>query len=193
MDPQFRSSFIPKKNISGVVDKTKKQRIPENLLSYLSAGAFVIALVVSLASFGYQLFLENRLNAKGVELEMLRNTIEQEKIAEFQALDSKIRAARELLRNHVSMTNLFEYFEANTLPNVQFRSFDQEIGQDGSLLTTKLNGVAGDYATLALQSNIFNQGSVLSQITFSDISLDSFGRVLFSLKAEVNKDSLLYF
>ena len=193
MDPQFRSSFIPKKNISGIVDKTKRQKIPTNLLSFLSAIIFIIALVVSLASFGYQLFLENKLNAKGVELEVFRNTIEQEKIAEFQALDQKIRAARELLNNHVSMTNLFEYLEANTLPNVQFRSFDQEIGQDGALLTTKLEGVAGDYATLALQSDIFGRGNVLTKITFSNISLDSLGRILFSLEAEVNKDSLLYF
>lgn len=175
-----------------MVDKTKKQKVSSNSFSFFSALFFVIALVASLASFGYQLFLESRINTKGVELEMFRQEIEQGKIGEFKALAQKIGAARELIDNHVSITNLFEYLESATLPNVQFKSLSYETGTEG-ITSAKLDGVAFDYATLALQSEIFSQGNMFNQFTFSGISLDSLGRILFSFEATVNKDKLLYF
>jgi len=192
MDPKFRSSFIPKKTVSGVVDSSKVHGPSTSVLSIASGAIFIIALIFALGAFGYQLFLDKKVNAKGVELETFRQQIEIEKIAEVEELDRKIRAAEQLLDNHISLTRLFEYLESATLPNVQFKSFGHEINSDDSFVTN-LNGVALDYSTLALQSEIFGRGDVFSDVAFSGISLDNLGRVLFSIEAKVSRNNLLYF
>ena len=84
----------------------------------------------------------------------------------------------------------FELLEKNTLQKVRFEemTFNPVDGE----WVLDLSGTADSYATIALQSDIFNEDKNMSEVIFSDLGVGSDGGVVFKVSAKIDTRLLSY-
>lgn len=193
MDPKFRSSFIPKKPLpvksSGEKIQPKKSF---NLFSFLSALIFITALGLSGAAFGYERVMENAVSDKGLQLKSVMDSLDTERIEEYRDLAQKIDLAKELVGNHRAFSSFFEMLNERTLHSIGYTEIGFEESQAGGEFEVLLEGVAGTYNALALQSDIFKQEDVIDSFTFTEIRIDNRERIIFEVIIKLNTKALLY-
>ena len=190
MEPQFRSSFIPKKPVSSTPLR-KQGGGPVGLLFLLTLIAFVIVLALTAGVLLYQQFLVRSIERKGVLLEEARSAIEPALIEELTRLDTRINTADALIERHIALSRLFEFLENNTIQDVQFTSFQFALLSSGEA-NMLLSGIAKSFNAVALQSDIFGRSRLISNPIFSGLNVTEKKDVAFNISAFVSPDLLSY-
>lgn len=191
MDPKFRSSFIPKKPFSKTSEKYSN-RHPLNFISFLGTLLFVAAVLVSGATFGYKLILNDRINAKGNELSVIKERLNFEQINDFKRLDERLEVAQTLLQEHKALTVFFDALEANTLHSVQFATFTYNMDPIINATKITMSGKASSFNALSLQSDLLERVDIIRNVTFNDLELNPFGNVLFTVEVYVDPNLIVY-
>lgn len=191
MDPKFRSSFIPKQPLTSKGHGNSARRSSFNLLTFISTVVFLVAIFGTAGAFVYQFLIERSINQKGIELQSVRTTIEPEQVEAFKQLDRKLSAVREILDNHLAMTELFNFLEQSTLQSIQFDTFSHILNLDGTL-TIGMQGKARSFSSLVLQSDIFLQSGFIRDAAFSNFNLDESGNVSFNVQGTVDMINVSY-
>lgn len=190
MEPNFKTSFIPKKPV--VVERVKKP-LSIGIFSIIS---FFILFTVLLATGGLYVYkgvlaksiteIENDLNAS-------KNRFEPSEIEQLQALDRRLNASSEILSKHIAVTPIFEALSAVTMKTVRYTKFAYSIEEGKTPKDTKIlikmNGIAVGYRSIALQSDLFTtkeEAKNLIDPVFSNLTLDDKGNVLFDLDFSVD-------
>ncbi|OHA99817.1 MAG: hypothetical protein A3E93_01140 [Candidatus Zambryskibacteria bacterium RIFCSPHIGHO2_12_FULL_43_12b] len=190
MDTQIQSSFIPKKPVTGSSGSSASSSANGGVLQLIGTIVFVVALTGAVGVFGYEKFLEGRIAKMQTDLEMARQELQPDLIAELSRANSRFLSAEEILNKHKIVSELFNLLETQTLPNVRFTSFgydDNELG-----LTFDIKGEAKSYATLAYQAKVLSENPYIINAQFSDFDLNEDGNVVFSLKANINPNLISY-
>lgn len=190
MEPQFRSSFIPKKPISGQSPR-KQGGGPVGLLFLLTLIAFLVVFALTAGVFLYQQFLVRSIERKGVELEEARAAFEPALIQELTRLDTRIKTADILLDRHIALSRMFTFLENNTIQDVRFTSFRFALFSDGQA-NLILDGVAKSFNAVALQSDIFGKSRFIENPIFEGLNVNEKKDVTFTIKALINPDLLSY-
>ena len=188
MEPNFQTSFIPKKPI-----------IQERVASASSIGLFMIVAIfilftVLLASGGlyfYKAAKERNISQMQIDLDLARNRFEPERITELELLDRRLRASTEILGKHKTITPIFESLQDITMKTVRYTAFSYT-AENNSDVTIKLSGVAVGYKSIALQSDIFTENKYLIDPVFSNLTLDDRGNVIFNLDFSVDPSFVDY-
>lgn len=188
MDPQVPASFIPKKPLTA---DGRPRGGGGGLLFILALLIFVVSLLAGGVSFLYEQYLKNSINAKSESLKRAEAAYDPGVIQDLIRLDGRISESRSLMERHIAPTALFTFLSGATLENVQFTSFDFSLQTDGSANIT-LDGVAGSFSSVALQSDNFGASRVLRNVVFSDIAVGEEGDVSFTVTATVDPALLLY-
>lgn len=160
------------------------------LIVLLAIFVFVGSLIAAGGTFLYGRFLERSLESKKQSLETARGAYDPGVIEDLIRLDTRIIEARVLLTKHVAPSAIFAFLSEQTLTDVQFSSFDYVLKEDGSA-SVQLKGHAGDFPTVALQSDQFGASRMLKDVVFSDIAIQELG-VSFSVSATIEPANLLY-
>jgi hypothetical protein len=105
--------------------------------------------------------------------------------------DSRIIQARAVLAKHVSPSAIFYFLSQQTLEKVQLTKFDYDLG-DGGAATVSVDGITDSFSTVALQSDQLGASKVLKDIIFSDIEVQTDGKISFHVTAKVDPTLLLY-
>lgn len=190
MDTQIQSSFIPKRPVSAGSGGMTTSRMEGGILSLVGTIIFVVALIAAIGVFGYEKFLEGRIAKMQTDLEMARQELQPDLIAELSRANSRFISAEEILHKHKIVTELFNLLENQTLPNVRFTSFgykDDELG-----LSFDIKGEARSYATLAYQAKVISENPYIIQADFSNLDLNEDGNVMFSLEANIDPKLVSY-
>jgi hypothetical protein len=190
MEPQFKTSFIPKKPDAGA-EVRRSRGGPVGLLFVLSFIVFVIALLLTVGLFFYQESLRGGIERRTADLDQARQAFETELFQEIIQLDNRLKTADQLLEQHVAVSRFFDFLEENTLQAVQFTSLEYTALPDGNI-SIALEGRAQSFSTLALQSDVFNTTNILRNALFADLNVDQLGDVIFSLTATIDKQHLAY-
>ncbi|MDP1624885.1 MAG: hypothetical protein Q8L64_03875 [bacterium] len=191
MDPRMQTSFIPKKPIVAS-PRMGDTSAPINLLSLLATVLLIVAVALSGGVYFYKNILIKQIEADKVFLEQAREAFEPEAINSIVRLDSRIETAKKLFASHVAVTPLFDFLSSITLPSVRFRDFSFSYVSPTEI-TVSMRGQAQSYATVALQSDVFNrQTKGLSGTIVSDMALDPSGLVNFSVTTKVNPSLVSY-
>src|SRR3989344_1246780 len=101
MEPNFQTSFIPKKPM--VVERAEKTP-SVGIFTVLS---FFILLAVLLATGGlyfYKGVLAKNITQMEYDLNLAKNRFEPSKITELQLLDRRLIASTEILSKHIAIT-----------------------------------------------------------------------------------------
>ncbi len=191
MDNDKKISFIPKKSLARSDFSGKK---PMSLFLTLSFSIFLITCVVYGGAYIYAQSLQKGIEVKKQELQDLRNKFDLTIIDKAKDLKARMKSAQELIDGHLVLSSFFDFLEQTTLKSVGYSLF-QYSNNDGKL-EASLNGMAPNYASLALQRDGFsletgNKGR-LSDFSMGGYKLDENGNVSFTIKFSPNPSLLSY-
>ena len=183
MEPNFQTSFIPKKPI---VEERAVSARPIGIFTIVS---IFILFTVILATGGLYLYKANLVkNIAKMEndLNLAKNRFEPSKITELQLLDKRLRASSEILSRHIAITPVFQALQDITMKTVRYTKFSYDFGDvkdaKNVRVIIKLSGQAVGYRSVALQSDLFAKNKNLIDPVFSNLALDDKGNVLFDLE-----------
>jgi hypothetical protein len=184
MEPNFQTSFIPKKPI---VNERASSSRPVGV--FLIASLFILftILLVTGGLYFYKGVITKSLADMENTLTLAKNRFEPSKITELQVLDKRLKASSEVLSNHITITPIFTALETLTMKSVRYTKFSYDIGSDPKAnIDVKMSGTATGYRSVALQSDLFAQNKSIIDPVFSNLTLDNSGNVLFDLEFSVN-------
>ena len=195
METKFQTSFIPKKTVTEGI--TRKPSV--GLFLLIAIILFIVSLSVAGWVYLEKKVLITKINNEKTAIETNKNNFETATIESIIRLDSRIKVANDLVKNHLSVSPIFDFIESRTLKNVRFKSFTFSAkGTDSSgnpVLKIDLSGQAKDFKTLALQADEFGKTEyrgVIEGPIFSSLNLAVDGSVNFNFSASVVSDFAKY-
>ncbi len=160
---------------------------PVHFLTVISLFVFFTVLIATGALFFYKAAVAKSIASMQNDLELTKNRFQPEKIAELQTLDKRLKAAGEILGQHISVTPIFEALEALTMKSVRYTKFTYALAsQDNPNISVKMSGTAVGYRSIALQSDLFAKNKSIIDPVFSKLTLDDSGNVSFDLDFSVD-------
>lgn len=188
MDPRFQTSFIPKKPI---IAATGKVAAPINLFSLIATIFFVFALILTGGVFFYKQFVIKQIEVNKQALEAAKGAFEPEVIKDLIRLDSRLEAGKSLIENHVAVTPLFDFLSSVTLKSVRFKDFTfAYLASDR--IQVQMKGQAQNYASVALQADLFSEQPSLRDTVLSDMTLEPTGTISFNVVTTVDPSVVSY-
>jgi hypothetical protein len=193
MDQNFQTSFIPKKPI------IEERVVSSRPVGILLIAAIVVLFIVLLGTGGlwfYEVSINKQITTMQTSLDTAKNDFEPTKITELQLLDKRLSAATDILDNHIAVTPIFTELEKITMHTVRFTKFTYSLA-DASAATdataapssgnvnVSMSGVAIDYRSIALQSDLFSQDKNFINPVFSNLSINTSGNITFDLSFSV--------
>ena len=185
MDQNFQTSFIPKKPI--IEDRRVASSEPVSI--FLTASLFILFIVL-LGTGGvyfYRASITKSLTTLQASLTLDQSNFEPSELTQLQTLDKRLRAATEILNNHVSIVPVFNELQNVTLQTVRFTKFSYDLDSDTTPneVDIQLSGVAIGYRAVAQESDLLDQDKNFINPVFSNLTLDNSGNVLFDLNFSV--------
>jgi len=183
MDQNFQTSFIPKKPI---IEERVSASQPVNIFMIAS----LIILFAILLGTGGLYFYKTTVVKNNADMEnsltLAQNSFEPSKLTELQVLDKRLNAATQILSSHIAVTPIFTELGKITMNSVRFTTFTYTLGADAnSNIDVKMSGIATDYRSVALQSDLFAQDKNFLNPVFSNLTVDNNGNILFDLEFSV--------
>ena len=176
-----------------MIEERAKSSRPISFLIIISIFIFFTVLLASVGLYFYKGILTKNVTGMQNELNLAKDRFEPDKIAQLQVLDKRLRAANEILGNHVAVSPIFKALQLITMKTVQYTKFGYELGADKDpKVIVRLSGVALGYRSVALQSDLLAKNKHLIDPVFSNLSLDDKGNVLFDLDFSVDPSFVDY-
>ncbi len=204
METKFQTSFIPKKPLT-TQETAHHAPSSTSILMLIGVLLFIISLGGAvLAYFGTSYFAK-------VQEDYKKDLAENEKrfnvplIEDLKKANTKIDLARELLKNHLAVSEALTIVSALTAEKVHFTNFEfsapEGFGKAGStagVFKISMKGVADSFNSIAFQSDVFGKSQkygtnkVLKNPILSNMAVDQNGNVKFDFTAEVALPEISY-
>ncbi len=183
MEPNFQTSFIPKKPM--IEDRVTSSR-PIGFSNLISLFIFFTIIIAMGALYFYNKKLNSDISKLEVNLKLAQDRFEPSKIIQLQELDKRLSASSQILAQHISISPIFEVLEDITMKTVSFNKFAYELsaGRNPQVIV-KMSGRAVGYQSIALQSDLFAKKKDFINPIFSNLALDDKGEVTFDLEFKV--------
>jgi hypothetical protein len=195
MDPLAKPSFIPKTPLSDVSQTTTKKT--SSVFSLL----IILLAVGAVASYGYVRFQTQKISKLKIEytarIEKAQREIGAAFVSDMITLQKKITSTQALLDNHVTISPIFMELQNTTVQKIQYKSFDYSIVTDSLSqqkdVVVKMNGVAPDYKTIALQTDAFSQSTFIKEPIISNLTNNDTNKTVdFILEFKVDPKDVSY-
>lgn len=191
MDKDFKTTFIPKKNLANVKKpESKGSKARRSMLGILALLLFITAVVSTIGIFLWKVQLAAVVNSRIDSINRAEKAFEPAVILDLKKLDIRLRAGTELLEKHVAVSDFLVSLGESTLPEVSFSDFSFGYNSEGSEIT--MSGEAQGYLQIAQQSDIFEDNNYIQNHIFSDFSLTDTGRVTFALQFTLNPELIAF-
>ena len=191
MDKEFKTTFIPKKNLSGVKpQESKSTKARRSLFGILAFLLFVTAVVSTIGVYLYKARLAAVLNSRIDSINRAEKAFEPAVILDLKKLDIRLRAGTDLLNRHIAISDFLESLGESTLPEISFNDFSFSYDPESSEVS--MSGEARGYLQIAQQSDIFEANDYIQNHIFSDFTATDTDRVTFSLQFTLNPALLTF-
>lgn len=192
METTFQTSFIPKQPVT----EQKQSRVSSsvNILLFLSVIIFIVSVIAAGLVYFYKTTLEKSVAASEEELNRAKDAFDGNFITDLQTADKRLRAAGEVLGNHIILSPIFEILQNATLKTVRFTKFTHTVVGTGAgaRIEVKMTGRAKDYTAIALQSDALTRSKYIKDPLFSNLTLDDQSNVLFDVVFTVDPHLVLF-
>lgn len=205
METKFQTSFIPKKPLTTEPGRA----IPNNGGSGGSSIFMILAVIVFIASIGLAGFTFVWKNILLTSQEQYKKDLAKNEqsfnislIEDLKKASAKLSLAKEIIKSHVAVSEVFKIIGALTIDGVRFSDFTYEgptgSGDSGTMGKLTLKGIATSYSSIAFQSDVFGQSSklgtnkVIKNPLLSDMNLDANGNVGFTFSANIDPSLYSY-
>ncbi len=178
MEPNFQTSFIPKKPM---IEERVAIKRPTGALTVISVFLLIASIAATGGLYFYKQLLSKNITQMASDLNLAKNRFEPARIAELQVLDKRLRASNDILSKHVAMSPIFQLLQDTTLPTIRFSNFTYSLDETNTKVQVKMRGVAVGYRSIALQGDLYTQNKNFIDPVFSNLTLDDKGNVTFDL------------
>jgi hypothetical protein len=192
METTFQTSFIPKQPVTE--QKQSRASSSVNILLFISIIIFVISVIAAGLVYFYKSTLEKSVAASEEELARAKDAFDGNFITDLQTADKRLRAAGDVLGNHIILSPIFEILQSSTLKTVRFTKFTHTVVGTGAgaRIEVKMSGRAKDYTAIALQSDALTRSKYIKDPLFSNLTLDDQSNVLFEVVFTVDPHLVLF-
>ncbi|OGI66241.1 hypothetical protein A3A95_02110 [Candidatus Nomurabacteria bacterium RIFCSPLOWO2_01_FULL_39_18] len=189
MEPNFQTSFIPKKSI--ITERVPAGR-PVNFFVIISIFILFCVVVATGVLYFYKGIKVRNIAEMENNLNIAKNRFEPAKITELQTLGRRLNASTEILSKHIAVTPIFKELQKITMKTIRYTQFNYDFTkEENPKILVKMNGVGVGYRSVALQADLFNNKNFIDPI-FSNLKLDEKGNVLFDLEFSVDPSFVDY-
>jgi len=190
MEPKFQTSFIPKKPIVSEKGSNFSVTRSTNIFSIITTVIFVMTVLTSGALFVYKNILNKQIDEAKTEVANAKESSNPELIQKLIDASNKIKSSKDLLDNHVVVSEVLSLLEKLTVRRMRFDDLVYKNIQNVPTITMK--GEVQSYNALAQQEQIFNESDFVENPEFSGLSLVENGYVQVGFKAKINPSLVSY-
>ncbi len=184
-----RHTFIPKTALTAPGATEKKGR-SFGLFLGISLIIFILAVLASAGAYAYRAYLTARVANLSTALNRAKAAFEPDTILALKRFNARTDAADQLLARHIAPSVFFSVLEDLTVKSIRFSKFTYSF--DGSQVQAAISGLARNYSSVALQSDIFGKSPYIQNPVFSNLNLDKAGNVTFDVVVKVDPALILY-
>lgn len=191
MQPQFQTSFIPKKP---VFESQKNNLVvvkSRNIFSIIANFMFIITILASGGLFGYKFYLSKQISEADTTLNEARAAFDTNKIQDLLNASTRITTVKTILEKHYIVSELLVLLQQLTNKNIHFDELSFR-ANDNNVLSLNIGGESSTYNALAVQSDTLKDSGFFKNETFSDFSLTDKGAVRFRYTANVIPELVSY-
>jgi len=187
MAPNFQSSFIPKESVTEEVFKKKNA----GMLGILVVSLFVFSIILSAGLYFYKGIIKSDIENLQLQLAEEEKNLDKETISKMSQFSKKLEVVKSIVLKHKVASNFLETLASSTVSSVQFVDLTYSEAKNGDLVVT-LSGNATDYASVALQEDVFSKVKYFKSTIFSNLGLGKEGSVSFNLEITVDPKISVY-
>jgi hypothetical protein len=176
-----------------------------SILMLIAVIIFVVSLGGAVFSYLGQIYLLNVQKQSKLDLTENEKRFNTSRIEDLQKANAKIDLAKQLLRNHVAVSEALNIVAGLTAEKVYFTDFEfdapDNFGKTADTAGTfkiKMKGVADSFNSIAFQSEVFGKSEqygtnkMLKNPILSDMTVDDKNNVKFNFSADLNTPDISY-
>jgi len=201
METRFQTSFIPKKPaISTIGDvSAPKRRRGTSIFMIIATMLFILSLVAAAGAYAWKQYLLSSQESYKSTLSTREQQFNTDLISQLKGENVRIDLAKQLLQNHMALSQIFDIIGRLTIEDVRFMSMDVTAptsGNDG--VKVSLQGYGTSFSAVAFQSDVLNDldqyglRKVVKNPILSNPSAGSNNTVSFGFSATIDPSSLSY-
>jgi hypothetical protein len=188
MEQNFQTSFIPKKPM--IEQQTSSASRPVGFILMIAIFIFTATALASGGAYFYKDLLKKDITQMESDLSKAKNRFEPTMISKLKLLDRRLQASNKVLTKHIAISPIFNALQELTMKTVRYTKFTYDLGVNK--VNVKMSGQAVGYRSIALQADLFTKNKNLIDPSFSNLSLDDKGNVLFDLTFSVDPSFVDY-
>jgi hypothetical protein len=201
METRFQTSFIPKKPAASAIGgaSSPKHKHGASIFMTISTVLFILSLVGAGAVYAWKQYLLSSQDAYKQTLSTREQQFNIDLIEQLKSENVKIDLAKQLIQNHLALSQIFDIVGRLTIENVRFMSMDvtaPSAGSDGVKLS--MQGYGTSLSAVAFQSDVLNQldqyglRKIVKNPILSNPAIGSNNTVSFGFSATIDPTSLSY-
>jgi hypothetical protein len=198
METKFQTSFIPKKPL--VADNTVHvSHSGTSVLMVVAVLLFIVSIAGAAFTFVWKNVLTKAQENYKIQLAESEKRFNTSLIENLKRANTKIDVSKQLLSNHLAVSEVFSIISKLTIAGVRFSSFDFSAPtKDSDGIKVSMKGVGNSFSAIAFQSSVFGKSQlygsnkVLRNPILSDLALDQNGNVGFTFTTTINPADLSY-
>ncbi|MEI6305064.1 MAG: hypothetical protein WCP09_03575 [Candidatus Taylorbacteria bacterium] len=201
METKFQTSFIPKKPLIAQNALMQKAPVRRSISLFLTFGVicFILSLCAVGGTYAWKQFLGTSQDSYRQQLADREKQFNVNLIAQLKGINVQVDLAKQLLNNHLAMSQVFDIISHFTSESSRFLSLDLSAPTtqtDGVKIS--MRGYGKNFSSVAFQSDVLgkleNYGlrNIVKNPILSDPSLDSNNTVSFGFSASIEPSSMSY-
>jgi len=201
METRFQTSFIPKKPAASAIGgaSAPKRKHGASIFMTISTVLFILSLAGAGAVYAWKQYLLSAQDSYKQTLSTREQQFNIDLIEQLKGENVKIDMAKQLIQNHLALSQIFDIIGRLTIENVRFMSMDvtaPTTGSDG--VKVSLQGYGTSLSAVAFQSDVLNQldqyglRKVVKNPILSNPSIGTGNTVSFGFSATIDPASLSY-
>ncbi len=189
MQPNFQTSFIPKKPVSGESEKVSAVH-DTDIFTLAATLTFIVTALLYGGLYFYNNLLVKQIEEAGKQLEDARSAILPDKIKELIDADSRIATVSGLLERHVVNSKMLTLLGDLAVTKLQFNDLTYTNKTGSPAL--KINGEVQTYNALAVQQDILTKNEYIKNPIFSNFTLSEAGNIKFQFNSSIDLSLVSY-
>ena len=199
METKFQTSFIPKKPLISDQKISSSRGAGTSIFMFVAIIIFIASIAGAVFSVLWKNVLNKSQESYKVQLAESEKRFNVSLIEELKKANTKIDLSKQLLKNHLAVSELFSIIGRLTIEGVRFMSYDFTApSKDSDGIKISMRGIGNSFSAIAFQSDVFGQSQkygtnkILKNPVLSDLALDANGNVGFTFTTVINPGDILY-
>lgn len=192
MEPQFQSSFIPRKSVTADTTSfnTGTSNPPIGIFSLIANVMIVITIFACIGLFAYSKILSSQISQKHSEIVKAKDAFQIDTIQALISASQKLSSAEELLNKHTAPSEIFSILQTLALKRVRFGDFTYK-NKNGSVSIT-MQVEAESYNAMVQQDSVLSHTNFLFSPVFSDFKILENGHISAKFTSDIDSSQILY-